>query len=112
MAGAAALQIENAELPTLERRVLAEHVDDAFRIGALLQFLEHQHLVLVRPVNGGLARRHPLTGDDHRLHAHQELIVAIDARGRRDHHAAAGAIDGNDGPRREGGRRNTQDKNE
>ena len=34
--GAAALQVEDAELPALERRILAEHLDDAFRIGALL----------------------------------------------------------------------------
>ena len=99
MSGAAALQIEDAELPALIRRVLAEHLDDPLRIRALLQLLEHQHLVLVRAVDAGLARGHALAGHDHGLHAHQELIVPIDAGRRRDHDAAGGAIDGDDRPR-------------
>ena len=73
-----------------------------------LQLLEHQHLVLVRAVDAGLARGHALAGHDDGLHAHQELIVAIDAGRRRDHDAAGGAVDGDDRPR--GKRRSGQDK--
>ena len=79
----------------------AEQLDDPLGIGALLQLLEHQHLVLVRAVDAGLAGGHALAGHDHGLHAHQELIVAIDARRRGDDHAAGGAIDGDDRPGRE-----------
>ena len=72
----------------------AEHLDDRARVGAFLQFAEDQHLVRVRAVHRGLARGHALAGHDDGLHAHQELIVAIDAGGRRDHDAAGAAIDG------------------
>ena len=102
MAGAAALQIEDAELPALIRGVLAQHLDDALRIGALLQLLEHQHLVLVRAVDAGLAGGDALAGNDHGLHAHQELIVAIDAGRGRDDDASGGAIDGDHRPRGKG----------
>jgi hypothetical protein len=40
------------------------------------------------------------------LDAHQELVVAIDARRRRDHDASGGAVDRNHRPR--GGRRSGQ----
>jgi hypothetical protein len=55
----------------------------------------------VRAVDSGLTRGHALAGHDHRLYAHQELVVAIDAGGRRDDHAPGGAIDGDHRPRGE-----------
>ncbi len=98
MTGEAALQIDDAELPALERGILAEHLDDRLRIGALLQLVEHEHLILVRAVDRRLAGRHAFAGHDDGLHAHQELIVAIDAGRRRDDDAAGAAIDGDDRP--------------
>ena len=85
MPRAAPLQIEDAELPALERRILAEHLDDRFGIGSLLELGEHQHLVLVRAVNARLARRDPYARHDHGLDAREELVVTIDTRRRRDH---------------------------
>ena len=84
-----------------------------FRIGALLQLLEHQHLVLVRVVDAGLAGGDALAGDDHRLHALQELIVAIDAGRRRDDDAAGAAVDGDHRPRgkRRGRQRQQESRN-
>ena len=55
LSGATPLQIEDAELPRLKRRILAEHFDDRLRVGSLLQFLEHEHLVRVRAIHAGLA---------------------------------------------------------
>ena len=99
MPRSATLQIENAELPALERRILAEQLDDRFGIGSLLELGEHQHLVLVRAVDARLARRDTLAGHDDGLDAREELVVAIDARRRRDHNASGAAIDGNHRPR-------------
>jgi hypothetical protein len=99
--GTAALQIEDAELPALKRRVLAEHLDDAFRIRAFLQLLEHEHLVLVRAVDAGLARGHALAGYNHGLHAHQELVIAVDTRRRRDDDPSRRPIDRDDRPGRQ-----------
>ena len=100
MAGTAALEIDDAELARLKRGIRAQLLDDRFRVGALLQFAKHQHLILMGVVDGGLARGDTLAGNDHRLHAHQELIVAIDAGGRRNHDTAGAAIDGNHRPGR------------
>ena len=86
-------------------RICREHLDDLLRVGALLQLLEHEHLVLVRAVDAGLAGRHAFAGHDDGLDAHEELIVAIDAGRRRNDHAAGAAIDGDDRPRRQRGRR-------
>ncbi len=72
--------------------------------------LEDEHLVGVRAVDAGLTGRHALAGHDHRLHAHQELVVAIDAGGRGDDDPAGGAVDGNHGPGGAGrGRQRGQD---
>jgi hypothetical protein len=63
-------------------------------------------------VDAGLACSHTLAGHYHRLHAHQELIVAIDARGRRDDHPPGRAIDGNHRPGRERGGRCEKQRNQ
>jgi hypothetical protein len=55
----------------------------------------------VRAVDAGLAGGDALSGHDHGLHAHQELIVPIDARRRRDHHPSGGLIHGDHRPGRE-----------
>jgi hypothetical protein len=101
--GAAALQIQDAELPALERGIVAEELDDLFRAGAFLQLAEHQHLVLVRLVDRGLARGDTFAGDDDRLDAFQELVVAIDTGRRRDHDPAGAAVDRDHRPRRRRG---------
>src|SRR3954449_1779235 len=98
MSGAASLHIEDAELPRLKRRILAQHLDDRFGIGPLLQFLEDEHLVRVRVVAASLTRGDALPGHDDRLHAFQKFIVSIDAGRRRDDDAASTAIDGDHRP--------------
>ena len=103
MPGAPALQIEDAELAPLERGIQAEHLDDLLRVGAFLQFAEHQHLILMRAINAGLARRHAKAGHHHRLHAHQELIVLVHASGGRNDDAPGSQVHRNHGPG--GGRR-------
>src|SRR5262249_33150561 len=74
---------------------------DLLRIGALLQFLEHQHLILVRLVHGRLARCHTLPWHDNGLHTLAAIIIAVDAGRRGDGYAAGGAIDRNHRPRGE-----------
>ena len=96
--GAPPLQIDDTELACLKRGILAQHLDDAGGMGTLLQLTEHEHLVRVRTVHGGLARGHTLPRYDHGLHAHQELIVAIDAGGRRDDDTARAPVDGDHRP--------------
>jgi hypothetical protein len=54
----------------------------------------------MRVVDAGLARGDAHAGDDDRLHAHQKLIVAIDARGRRDHDSPWAAVGRDHRPRR------------
>jgi len=103
VAGAASLQIDDAELPALIRRILAEQVDDVFRIGALLQRLKHEHLILMCVVDRRLACGDAFAGHDHRLHALQEVVVSIHAGGRRDDDPGRRAIDSDDRPG--GGRR-------
>lgn len=81
MPGATPCDIDDTELPALESRVGAEHLDDRFGLGALLQLAEHEHLVGMRPVYRGLARCHAMPGYHDGLYAWKNLIVAIDARG-------------------------------
>ena len=45
----------------------------AFGIGALLQLVEHEHLVGVRAVHAGLARGDAFAGHHDRLHAGKKL---------------------------------------
>ena len=92
--------------------ILAQELDDLLRVGALLQFLKHQHLVLVRLVHRRLARGDALAGHDHGLHALQELVVAIDAGRRRDDDAAGAAVDGDDRPRGGRGRGKNEQRGE
>ena len=103
MTGRAALQIENPELAALKRRIFCEQLDDVFRVCALLQLAEDEHLIRVRIVDRGLARRDPLAGHDHRLHPLQKVVALVDTRRRRDDDAAGRAIDGNHGPGRKRG---------
>ena len=78
----APLEIKDAELPRLIRGVGAQHLDDDFWIGALLQLAEHEHLVLMCAVHAGLARSHPNARHDHGLHAHEKGVVVVNACGR------------------------------
>ena len=107
---APSLQIDDAELARLKGGIGAQLLDDRLRIGAFLQFAKHEHLILVRVVDAGLACRHAHSGHDDRLHAHQELIVAIDAGRRRDHDATRTAIDGNHRPGRRRCRRHGDER--
>jgi hypothetical protein len=108
MAGAAALQIENAELTRLKRRVFTQEIDDLPGIGPLLQLGKDEHLILVRVVDAGLTCRDTLARHDDRLHAHQELVVVVHARGRRDDDAARALVDGDHGPGGRCGRRHEE----
>ena len=85
----------------MERRVLAQLLDDRLGIGTLLEFLKDEHLILVSVVDGGLARGDAIARHDDRLHAHQELVIAVDACGGRNHHAPRAAIHREHRPRRQ-----------
>ena len=104
--GAPPLQIEDAELTALECRIRAEQRDDRSWIRAFLQFLKHQHLVLMRAVHSRLAGRNALAGHDHGLDAFQEFVVLVDTGCRCDDDTAGARIGCDDRPGGErGGRR-------
>jgi hypothetical protein len=105
MARASPREIENPELPRLERGILREHLDDLCGIGPLLELGEHQHLIRVGPVDRCLAGRDSLPRNDDRLHAAQERVIAIYTGRRRDHDPSGREIDGDHRPGGERGRR-------
>src|SRR5262249_1742596 len=76
----------------------------------LLQLVIDEHLIGVRVVDRRLTSRYPFSWHDHRLDAHQELVVAVDARRRRNDDSSGASIDGHDGPGRPGHRRQDAEK--
>src|SRR5262249_36508881 len=97
------LQIENAELARLERRILSQHLNDLEWVRSFLQFTKHEHLILLRVVRSSLTCGDALAGHDHSGCAHQEIVVSVHTSGRRAHNAAGAAIDSKYGPRSESG---------
>jgi hypothetical protein len=93
MTRAAAGEIENPELTRLERWILRQQLDDARRVGALLQLVEDEHLVCFRVVDAGLACGNTFPGHDHGLHALEEVVTLIHTGCRRDHDATGGHVD-------------------
>jgi hypothetical protein len=63
----APLQVDDAELAALDLWIGVQHADDLLGIGALLQLLEHEHVIFVRRIDAGLARGDAYAWDDDRL---------------------------------------------
>ena len=71
----AALQIDDAILAALKSGILAEQFDDAGGVGASLQFVEDERLVLMGgAVHACLAGGDALTGHNHGLDVLQKIV--------------------------------------
>ena len=68
---AAALHVEDAELPPLDVGIHVQQLDNFRRVGALLELFEHGHLIAARVVGGRLAGGDADAGHDDRLNVHQ-----------------------------------------
>jgi len=97
--GAAAEEVDDAELAPLDRWVGLEHPDDLLRMRALLHLLEDETVVRLRPVHPRLRRRDADPRNDDGL-KELELVGSLGGAGRRgDHDASGAAVHGDDGPR-------------
>src|SRR5262245_58698605 len=104
MSRASSLEVENPELSRLKRGIGGQQLDDARRIGSLLQLGEDEHLVGVCVVDARLACSNTFPWYDDSLDAAQEHVVAVDTRRGRDDHTSRAQVDGDHRPRRKRGR--------